>query len=129
MVRRFFVLLLLSIIVIGGSAFVRPLQSASPDPCTQDHAAWLTQVLERMETIKPGMTRWDLLHVFRTEGAPQTFRVGGQLSAPPVLRETFVSQDCPYFKIVVEFQPTVGPPNRDVIVKVSKPYVQFSTAN
>ena len=70
-----------------------------------------------MEIIKPGMTRWDLLHVFRTEGAP------------PVLRETFVSQDCPYFKIVVEFQPTFGVPNRDVIVKVSKPYVQFSDAN
>jgi hypothetical protein len=126
MIRRFFVLLLLSIIVIGDSAFVRPLQSASPDPCTQDHAAWLTQVLERMETIKPGMMRWDLLQVFRTEGARQTFRMEG---APSVLRETFVSQDCPYFKIVVEFQPTIGGPNRDVIVKVSKPYVQSSTAN
>jgi hypothetical protein len=126
MTRRFFVLSLLSIIVIGGSAFVRPLQSASSDPCTQDHAAWLTQVLERMETIKPGMTRWDLLQVFRTDGARQTFRMEG---TPSVLRETFVSQDCPYFKIVVEFQPTFGLPNRDVIVKVSKPYVQFSTAN
>jgi hypothetical protein len=126
MIRRFFVLLLLSIIVIGGSAFVRPLQSASPDPCTQDHAAWLKQVMERMERIKPGMTRWDLLQVFKTEGARQTFRMEG---APSVLRETFVSQDCPYFKIVVEFQPNLGGVNRDVIVKVSKPYVQFSTAN
>jgi len=128
MIRRFSVFLLLSIIVIGGSAFVRPLQSASPDPCTQDHAAWLTQVLERMETIKPGMTRWDLLHVFRTEGARETFRMEGAL-APPELRETFVSQDCPYFKIDVQFQPTFGILNRDVIVKVSKPYVQFSSAN
>jgi len=66
------------------------------------------------------MTRWDLLHVFRTEGARPTFTMGG---APTVLRETFVSQDCPYFKIDVEFQPTFGIPNRDVIVKVSKPYV------
>src|SRR5882762_10034293 len=117
MIRRFFVLLLLSIIVIGGSVFVRPMQSASSDPCTQDHAAWLKQVLERMETIKPGMTRWDLMQVFRTDGAPQRFRMEG---TPSVLRETFVSQDCPYFKIVVEFQPPIGPPNRDVIVKVSK---------
>jgi len=120
MIRRFFVLLLLSTIVIGGSAFVRPLRSASPDPCTQDHAAWLTQVLERMETIKPGMTRWDVLQVFRTEGARPTFTIEG---APTLLRETFVSQDCPYFKIDVEFQPTFGIPNRDVLVKVSKPYV------
>ena len=126
MTRRFFVLLLLSIIVIGGFAFVRPLQSASPDPCTQDHAAWLKQVLERIETVKPGMTRWDLLQVFRTEGARQTFRMEG---APSVLRETFVSQDCPYLKIDVEFQPTFGVVNRDVIVKVSKPYVQSSTSN
>ena len=127
MIRRFFVLLLLSTIVIGGSAFVRPLQSASPDPCTQDHAAWLIQVLERMETIKPGMTRWDVLQVFRTEGARQTFRMEG---APArVLRETFVSQDCPYFRIAVEFQTTFGGGNQDVIVKVSKPYVQFSSAN
>jgi hypothetical protein len=35
----------------------------------------------------------------------------------------------PYFKIVVEFQPTIGGLNRDVIVKVSKPCVQSSTAN
>ena len=119
MIRRFFVLLLLSIIVIGGSAFVRPAQSASSDPCTQDHAAWLKHVLERMETIKPGMTRWDLLHVFRTEeGVPNRREVG--LTG---LRETFVSQDCPYFKIEVEFQSTFGGGDRDVIVKVSKPYV------
>jgi hypothetical protein len=128
MIRRFFVLLLLSTIVMGGSAFVRPLQSASTDPCTQDHAAWLKQVLERMETVKPGMTRWDLLHVFRTEGGRQTFTMGG-VGAPPVLRETFVSQDSPYFKIDVEFQSTFDVPNRDLIVKVSKPYVQFSVAN
>jgi hypothetical protein len=121
--RRFFVLLLLSTIVIGGSAFVRPLQSASPGPCTQDHAAWLTQVLERMETIKPGMTRWDLLHVFRTEGARQTFTIGGAPTVLPASRETFVSQDSPYFKIDVEFQPTSDIPSRDVIVRVSKPYV------
>ena len=127
MIRRLFVLLLVSIIVVGGSASFRPAQSASSDPCKQDHAAWLTQVLEKMETIKPGMTRWDLLHVFRTEeGAPRMF--GKQGGPPTGLRETFVSQDCPYFKIDVEFKPE-GVRNRDVIVKVSKPYVQFAATN
>ena len=134
MIRRLFVLLLVSIIVVGGSASIRPAQSASSDPCKQDHAAWLTQVLEKMEAIKPGMTRWDLLHVFRTEeGVPNRREVG--LTG---LRETFVSQDCPYFKIDVEFKrvdirpgPTMSfdLPNQDVIVKVSKPYVQFATTN
>ena len=80
-----------------------------------------------METIKPGMTRWDLLHVFRTEeGAPRMFE-GGPATG---LRETFVSQDCRYFKIDVEFKPwSFDLPNQDVIVTVSKPYVQFATTN
>jgi len=87
-----------------------------------------------METVKPGMTRWDLLHVFRTEeGVPNRREVG--LTG---LRETFVSQDCPYFKIDVEFKrvdirpgPTMSfdLPNQDVIAKVSKPYVQSATKN
>jgi hypothetical protein len=125
MIRRLFVLLLFSMVVIEGSASLRPTQSASPAPCTQDHSAWLKQVLEKMETIKPGMTRWDLLHVFRTEeGAPQVFEKGGE--PPTGLRGTFVSQDCPYLKIDVEFKPE-GVRNRDVIVKVSKPYAQSTT--
>jgi hypothetical protein len=125
--RRFFVLLLLSIIVIGGSASFRPAQSANPEPCAQNHETWLKQVAEKMETIKPGMTRWDVLKVLRMEGAVRrTWTMAGD---PQVLRESFVSQDCPYLKIDVEFQPTFGVPNRDVILKVSKPYMQFSVAN
>ena len=136
MIRRLFVLLLLSVIVIGGSASVRTTKSANPEPCVQDHEVWLTHLTEKMETIKPGMTRWDLQKVFRTEGGP---------ARPPttvgVLRSTFVSQDCPYIKIDVEFEPVVRPDlghvvfgyspedNRDVIVKVSKPYVQFAPAH
>jgi hypothetical protein len=127
MTRRLFVLLLLSIIVIGGSASVRPMQSASPEPCAQDHKAWVTHALEQMETIKPGMTRQDLLKVFRTEGGLSTG-----------LRRTFASRDCPYFKVVVEFKPVARPDrdnagfvtsvedSRDIIVKVSIPYLQFT---
>jgi len=80
-----------------------------------------------METIKPGMMRFDLLKVFRTEGGLSTG-----------LRRTFVSQDCPYFKIDVEFKAVARPgsesagfvtlleDNRDIIVKISKPYLQFT---
>ena len=129
MIRRLFVLLLVSIIFVGGFASFRPAQSASSDPCKQDHAAWLAQVLGKMGTIKPGMTRWDVLHVFRAEeGAPRLFRTEGGPATG--LRETFVSQDCPYFKIDVEFKPwSFDLPNQDVIVTVSKPYVQFATTN
>jgi hypothetical protein len=80
-----------------------------------------------MESIHPGMTRENLLTVF-------TIEVG--LSTG--LRRTFVSRDCPYFKVDVEFQ-AVGRPerdgegrvtlvagNEDIILVISKPYLEFS---
>ncbi len=128
MIQRLFVLLLLSVIVIGGAASFRPTQSANAEPCAQNHEAWLKQVSEKMETIKPGMTRWDLLKVLRTEGTPRrTFRIGGG-PTQGVLRESFVSQDCPYLRIEVELAGR-DDPIQDVIVKVSKPYLQFATTN
>jgi hypothetical protein len=130
MIQRLFILLLLSVIIIGGSASFRPTQSANPEPCAQNHEAWLKQVSEKMEAIKPGMTRWDLLKFLRAEGTPRPrfLTMGGP---PQVLRESFVSQDCPYLKIDVEFESGwLGRvPHQDVIVKVSKPYLQFATTN
>jgi hypothetical protein len=83
--------------------------------------------LKLMETIHPGMTRDALLTVFTTEGGLSNG-----------LRRTFVSRDCPYFKVDVEFQ-AVGRPDQDedgrvtlvegaedIILKVSTPYLQFS---
>src|SRR5260370_11591302 len=137
MIRRLFVVLLFLVIVIGGSASVRPTKSANPEPCTQDHEVWLAHLMEKMETIKPGMTRWDVLKVFRAEGglpAPTPTPTGLQ-------RSRFVSQDCPYFKIDVEFEPVaranlvynlsgfLADDNGDVIVKVSKPFVQSTATN
>jgi hypothetical protein len=76
------------------------------------------------------MTRGALLKVFTTEGG----LYGG-------LRRTFVSRDCPFFKIDVEFQ-AVGRPardqdgrvtmvedSRDVILTISRPYLQFAIAD
>jgi hypothetical protein len=80
-----------------------------------------------MQTITPGMTREVLYTVFETEGG---FSTG--------LQRTFVSRDCPYFKVDVVFQ-AVGRPDRDgdgrvtldedgrdLILKISKPYLEFS---
>lgn len=93
----------------------------------QAHLAWVTEVLKRMQTIKPGATRRAVLTVFTTEGGLSTG-----------LRRTYVSRDCPYFKVDVEFQ-AVGRPNRDadgretlvegdedIILEISRPYLQFS---
>jgi hypothetical protein len=57
------------------------------------------------------------------------------------LQRTFVSRDCPYFKVDVEFE-AVGRPDRtpdgrvtlvegeeDRIVRISKPYLQFTISN
>lgn len=97
--------------------------------------------MRRMDTIKPGMTRADLDQVFTTEGG---------LSSRAA--RTFVSRDCPYFKVDVVFE-LVGPPDlpatdcrsaitgapcpddvkarigvspRDTIISISRPYLQFT---
>lgn len=127
MIRRLLVLALFSMIAINGSTSVRLMLSANQESCAQDHRAWVTQVLEKMETIKVGMTREALLKVFTTEGGLSTG-----------LRRIFVSRDCPYFKVDVEFE-AVGRPdrdrdgrvtlvedNQDIIVKISRTYLQFS---
>jgi len=99
---------------------------AEPGP-TDEHVAWVGEVLIRMQTFKAGMTREALLKVFTTEGGLSTG-----------LQRTFVSRDCPYFKVDVEFK-AVGRPDRDdqgrvtlredprdLIVKISRPYLAFS---
>jgi hypothetical protein len=76
------------------------------------------------------MTREDLLKVFTTEGGLSTG-----------LRRTFVSRDCPYFKVDVQFE-AVGRPSRDaggrvtleegkqdIIVQISRPYLQFTVSD
>ena len=122
---RAFVLTLYSAIV--GLSSVECAQGALQAEVHQDHTAWVAEGLKRMQTIKPGMTRESLLTVFQTEGGLSTG-----------LQRTFVSRECPYFKVDVEFK-AVGRPDRDatgrvtliedgqdIILKISKPYLQFS---
>jgi hypothetical protein len=80
-----------------------------------------------MQTIKQDMTRTDLLKTFTAEDGLSTR-----------LHRTFISQDCPYFKVDVEFE-AVGRASRDangrvtlvegsqdIIVKISRAYFEFS---
>jgi hypothetical protein len=127
MLRRFLVLALLPCTAIGGILCVQAASTtAGQGPSSQDHIVWVAQALKRMQTIRPGMTRGDLLKVFTTEGGLSTG-----------LQRTFVSRDCPYFKVDVDFK-AVSRPNRDangrvtliegnqdIIVKISRPYLQF----
>ena len=103
----------------------RPTQVQLQD--SENHCAWVAKVLTRKQTVKTGMTRKTLLTVFTTEGGLSTG-----------LRRTYVSRDCPYIKVDVEFQ-AIGRPSRDeegrvtlvegdddVIVRISVPYLQMS---
>jgi hypothetical protein len=123
--RRVF--LLLASAAMGGASVLQASPTPSQGQSRRDHMAWVAEVLKRMEMIRPGTTRKTLLAVFTTEGGLSTG-----------LRRTFVSQDCPYFKVDVEFQ-AVGRPDQDeegrvtlvegeedIILKVSTPYLQFS---
>lgn len=77
--------------------------------------------------IHSGMTRQQLLTVFTVEGGLSNG-----------LHRTFVSRDCPYFKVDVTFRPegrperdsdgrvTLVEDSRDVIVSISRPYLQLS---
>jgi hypothetical protein len=111
---------------IGGATSFQ----AAPQTCnaqsSRDHAAWVAEVMTRMRTIEPGMTREALLKVFTTEGGWSTS-----------LRRKFVSRDCMYFKVDVEFR-AVGRPardsegrvtseedGRDIILTISRPYLEL----
>jgi hypothetical protein len=101
MIRSLLVLTLISTLFIRDSASAVNETSASQEPCAQDNNAWVTHALEKMDTIKPGMTRANLLAVFTTEGGLSTG-----------VHRAFVSRDCQYFKVNVDFR-AVGRPNRD----------------
>jgi hypothetical protein len=130
MSRRLLVLVLISIASVSASSSIRFSHSAKQTPCSQDHQAWVTHALENMETVKPGMRREELLKVFTTEGGLSTG-----------LNRRFVSRECPYFKVDVEFKAagrsdrdtggrvTLEEGPRDIIVKISQPYLQFSTTD
>jgi hypothetical protein len=115
---------LLSVVLFG--AITASIGCVQPQR-QSEHIPWVADTLKRMQTLKPGMTRTDLLKVFTTEGGTFT-----------ALQRTFASRDCPYFKVDVEFE-AVGRPSRDAdgrvtqveggddrIVKISRPYLQFS---
>ncbi len=131
MSRRVLATAMLLSVVIGGPAAIRAARPERRQQSSQQgHIAWVADVLRRIQTVKVGMTRGDLLTIFGTEGGLSTG-----------LQRTYVSRDCPYFKVDVEFE-AVGRPsrdgagritlvedNRDVIVRISKPYLQFTTVD
>jgi hypothetical protein len=109
----------------GGASFA--ILSDGATQAAENHVAWVIEVFNKMRTIIPGMTRDALYQVFTTEGGLSTG-----------LQRTFVSRDCPCFKVDVEFR-AVGRPDRDgngrvtsvedgrdLILRISRPYLELS---
>jgi hypothetical protein len=130
MIQKLSVFALFCVMAAASLESVPLRRPAGEESCSEDHTKWVAEALERMETIKPGMTRQDLLGVFTTEGGLSTG-----------LRRTYVSKDCPYWKVDVEFEAvgraardgdggvTLVEDSRDRIKKISMPYLQFSTTD
>ena len=90
----------------------------------ESHIQWVADIMKRMATIREGMTRGELLTVFEGSGGLSTR-----------LQRTYVSRDCFYFQVDVEFRAVATPSRdaegrvtpqedeRDVIVRISRPYV------
>lgn len=127
MQRRHALVMLASSAVGGVGALRASSRDDEGQQSRRDHTAWVSDVLQEMLTIKPGMTRRTLLTVFTTEGGIST-----------ALQRTYVSRACPYFKVDVTFR-AVGHPERDedgrvtliegdndTIQIISRPYLEFS---
>src|SRR5579859_302222 len=93
-------------------------------PVDWERAQWVGNVMAWADTIKPGMTRKELLRVYTTEGgiSTRTWR-------------TYVLKGCPKIKVDVEFAAVGagtapgGEDPDDKIVKISKPYLDYFHAD
>jgi hypothetical protein len=115
---------------MGGAQALQAVPKQAQGDCSQSHTEWVAQALKRMQTIETGMTRKTLLTVFTTEGGIST-----------ALQRTYVSRDCPYFKVNVEFKAVrrtdrdkddrawMEEKDDDILLKISRPYLQFSIAD
>jgi hypothetical protein len=124
--RRQFLQSVAALSFVGGaSAFSSSRDDSSRS--SSDHVAWVGESLKRMLTVSPGMNREQLMLVYTTEGGISF-----------ALQRTFVSRDCPFFKVDVTFcrTPAVDANasrdqfsqelDDDVIARISRPYLQFS---
>lgn len=104
------------------------LAPAAPSQPAPDHVRWVAATIQKMQTIQPGMSRAQLEQVFTTEGGLST-----------ALQRTFISRDCRYFKVDVTFRHAASGIQNDhprdtllneqlddVVVTISRPYLQFS---
>jgi hypothetical protein len=102
-------LLLLSTLVVPSQTSLSPQSSDD-----QAHLQWLSKSLDSIQTIKVGMTRRELLTLFRGDGGLQFMKI-----------ERYVYNECPVIKVDVTFTVTdTGDHLNDRIKSISKPYLE-----
>jgi hypothetical protein len=89
-----------------------------------DPTDWVAKSLKEMQTIRPGMTRADLLKVFEEEGGISTRT-----------SQRYVYRGCPYFKVDVTFTPVgrlndrLAKVSKDRIATISRPFLEWTIAD
>jgi len=114
--------MLISLFAFGLVTFVSATAILPTESCGEnEHTKWIAKSLKEIESVKVGMTRHDLLLLFKEEGGISTRT-----------QRRYVYRDCPYIKVDVEFEPVGEPENklsqspRDKIIKISKPFLEWS---
>jgi hypothetical protein len=87
------------------------------------HPDWLAKAMREIATVKPGMTREELLKVCEEEGGLSTRT-----------QRTYVYRGSLYIKVDVTFEGVgdageLGTSLKDKVVKISKPYLNWSIAD
>jgi len=108
-----------TILLLTVASLVGAKETAEETQINQEHTKWIASVIDSIQTIKPGMTRQDLLRVFTLEGGISTR-----------LQRTYVYRQCPYIKVTVEFEAIGNTENGDQlpgdkIVRISAPFLQY----
>jgi hypothetical protein len=87
----------------------------------KERRMWIAKTLYQIGKLQPGMRRKDLFKILKEEGGLSTR-----------WQRTYVSAECPYFKVDVRFRTVHDPGNlrkedpEDVIESISRPYLAWS---
>jgi len=112
------------VLLLLAASMVLVQESATPAPrgsaIAEEHTRWIDSVLRSILTIKPGVTRKDLLKVFTVEGGMYQRN-----------HRKYVYKECPYIKVDVEFTPVgnedkqVSEMPEDKVTAISRPYLEY----